>query len=624
MLAPLAAYRDRLDSVYRDKPHFTGLRARLLALFDLLFLVFIPCNIAKLALIHSSGMEQRIVVNAIFFLASAASLHQLLKGRLELAGGGLALVVTLAGNCMALYSSTQAYDEPLTVAIQMLALDGVLTLFAIIFSTRLIASAVLALTIASNVGFYFASLDSNHVPGSMQLAAQTLVREGLLAIGFAFCLGLMLVRMIESAHRRSEESMRQTRLTNENLERIVSERTRELEAASVRAEEASQAKSEFLANMSHEIRTPLNAIIASSDLMLRRSDLSPDAGENARMIAESGDLLLKLLGDILDFSKIEAGQLKLEEHTFELAPTIANTVALVASKAALGAVQLDTEISPEVPGFLKGDSYRLRQVLLNLLSNAVKFTPPGGHVQLTVVPAGSKADPSLVRFEVRDSGIGMDEATVKRVFERFTQADSSTTRRFGGTGLGLAISSHIVKLMGGILEADSALGKGSVFFFTIPLTAVDAAPASSAKPDRTNSHLNLRILVVEDNPANRRILTAQLGQLGCRCSVAVDGEEALAALRHGPLPDVVLMDCHMPKLDGYEATRRIRRSGDGGDSLLLPASSIPIIALTAAAMAEDRARCLDAGMDDFLSKPVKLADLHRVLLPFALAAGSGS
>jgi signal transduction histidine kinase/CheY-like chemotaxis protein len=619
LFAPLL---NPLDETYRDQPYFVGVKARLLAAFNVILLVFVPVDVAKLLWVHPPRIPTRLALNLFVGLAALFSLHLLRKGRLGQAGSGLALGLMIPSH-VALFLSGP-YVQPLAVLIQLFVYDSVFLLLTTVFASRRVTFFVLALIVASFLGFYWLALRQHPIPGSQDFAAGTLLRDGLLAICFIFGLGIALVHMIETAHLRSEESLRQTRVLNENLERLVSERTRDLEAATRQANAASQAKSEFLANMSHEIRTPLNGIIASTDLLLRRTDLPSSAGEHVRLIAESGDLLLKLLSDILDFSKIEAGQLGLEKHTFELATMVADIVALAGTKAAAGAVRLDCRVAPGLPQYVEGDSYRLRQVLLNLVSNAVKFTPPGGSVHLTVASSAPQADPMVVRFEVRDTGIGMDEEVRARLFERFIQADSSTTRRYGGSGLGLAISARLVGLMGGRLEAESSPGKGSVFHFTVPLRPVvpsGSAPDSAVAPGRGETALNLRVLVVEDNAVNRKIIAAQLAQLGCACSIAIDGEEALAALQSAPLPDVILMDCHMPKLDGWETTRRIRGwSGDEHPNRQR-AATLPIIALTAAALPEERKRCLDAGMNDFLAKPIKLAELHRALLPFLPATG---
>jgi CheY-like chemotaxis protein len=258
------------------------------------------------------------------------------------------------------------------------------------------------------------------------------------------------------------------------------------------------------------------------------------------------------------------------------------------------------KLSPDLPRWVEGDSHRLRQITLNLLSNAAKFTSPGGEVTISVTPAAVPALPAGIRFEVRDTGIGMDAETLSRIFERFSQADSSTTRRFGGTGLGLAISSRLTQMMGGRLEVENAPGNGSVFHFTVPLPAVDAARTAASETDQASLRLGLHVLVAEDNVVNRQILGAQLTQLGGRFTDAVDGVEALSALLRDPLPDVILMDWHMPYLDGWETTLRIRCGQTDPDSRRQRASQIPIVALTAAALPEERARCVDGGMTGFL------------------------
>jgi CheY-like chemotaxis protein len=295
---------------------------------------------------------------------------------------------------------------------------------------------------------------------------------------------------------------------------------------------------------------------------------------------------------------------------------VANAVALIAAKAADVGVRFEFHVAPEVPRHVEGDSFRLRQVLLNLASNAIKFTPAGGRVEVRVnVPPGES---SLVRFEVHDTGIGIAPEMLDRIFERFTQADSSTTRRYGGSGLGLAISAQLVQLMGGRIGVESTLGRGSLFHFVLPLRPAAVAPEVPASTVRPVAALGLRVLVAEDNAVNRRLVAVQLGQLGCTFVMAEDGEQALKALEVEPLPDVILMDCHMPVLDGWETTRRIRGWSAEEKPVRRQASRLPIIALTAAALPEERARCREAGMDDFLAKPLKVAELQRALAPRAI------
>ncbi|CAM2798425.1 ATP-binding protein [Rariglobus hedericola] len=610
MYRPFATYFDRLAFTYRDRTYFFGVKARLLAGFSILLLFLIPLNTAKFIIDPPPFVGLRVVFNLCMGVAAVMSLRWIRKGRPELAGNCLVLATVLPVHLISLL--VPAYQQPLSAAILMFLFGVVFMLLSLVFATRMVALGILVITVSSQVSFHFTQLQLDTIEGSMRFAATTLLRDGLISLGLVFILGMALVRMIETAHRRSEESLRETRATNENLGRLVAERTYELETATELANEASRAKGDFLANMSHEIRTPLNGIIASSDLLRRRDDLSPEAAEHVRLIAESGELLLKQLSDILDFSKIESGQFSLEAQPVEVPALVTDCVTLLAPKAAQGGMRIECVLGVDVPPYLQGDGFRLRQVLLNLLSNAIKFTPSGGDVRITVTQAGSHASVAQIRFEVRDTGIGMDEFAMNRLFERFTQADSSTTRRYGGTGLGLAISSRIVGMMGGRIEVESSPGVGSVFYFTVPFGVITAAEGELDVPAPQVVRLGLSVLVVEDNAMNLKILGAQLTALGCTHSVAVDGVEALAALKKGPLPDVILMDCHMPNLDGWEATRCIRSWGD-------KAATIPIIALTAAALPEERARCMEAGMNDFLSKPVKLSGLQQALRPFVRA-----
>ena len=605
----------RLDAAYRDRPYFVAQRARLLAGFNLLVLVLLPFNVAKLLAFPQPHLAERLGLNALIALTAALSLRAVLRGGFAQAGSALVLVIVFGTHGSTLL--LENLGEPLATAIQLVAFDLVFLVFALVFTPRGIAVLVLALMIAGNVLLHLRVLHGPGVPGSLDFTAGVLLRDGLLAMCLTFALGVTLSRMIEAAHRRSEEALRESRLVNENLERLVTERTRELEAATQQATAASRAKSEFLANMSHEIRTPLNGIIASSDLLERRDDLPAPAREHVRLIGESGELLLKQLSDILDFSKIEAGQLAVDRHAFDLPATVRDTVALIAAKATAGGVALECHLDPRLAPRVEGDSFRLRQVLLNLVSNAIKFTATGGRVEVGAAPAPGSG---LVRFAVRDTGIGIAPELVPRLFERFTQADSSTTRRYGGSGLGLAISAQLVEIMGGRIEVESAPGRGSLFHFTLPLAVAPEAAGIVRAPAAPIAPLGRHVLVVEDNAVNRRLVAAQLKQLGCTHTMAEDGEQALAALDREPLPDAILMDCHMPVLDGWATTRRIRAWVADAAPLRQRAAALRIIALTAAALPEERARCREAGMDDFLSKPLKLAELRRTLEQRARAA----
>lgn len=620
MFSPLKAGFSRLDSVYRDQAHFAGIKARLLFVFILILFVFLPINVGKVLWVQPPEIFWRLLMNGVFALAGGAALWMIFKGRIDLAGGVLVLVVLIPAHTIVFLKDV--YWEPVALGIQIFVADLVLILLALVFASRWMAVGVLGFIVACHLVFYQRVLSGEVLLGSLQFAAETLMRDGLITFGFVFGLGITLVVMIEAAHRRTDQSLRETRILNDNLEKLVSERTRDLEAATLRAHEASQAKGEFLANVSHEIRTPLHGIIASSELLLDSRDLSPAAAAHCRLIAESGGLLLKVLGDVLDFSKIESGQLELEARVFELASLVSDTVALVAVRAGQENVQLFTVVAPGLPRFVEGDSFRLRQVLLNLLSNAVKFTPAGGHVRLAVREGAAGA--GRVGFEVRDTGIGMDEEARNKVFTRFTQAAPSTTRRYGGTGLGLAISGRLVEMMGGCLEVESAPGEGSAFSFEIPLPAASTPDECPGPLKSAPGSLGLYVLVAEDNSINQKILGAQLERLGCRFTMARDGAEALAVLERGPLPDVILMDCDMPNLDGWETTRCLRRwkDGVGVSDQQRAAALLPVIALTAATLPEERSRCFEAGMNDFFSKPLKMEGLLRVLIPHARTAAA--
>jgi signal transduction histidine kinase/CheY-like chemotaxis protein len=612
-----APYLARLESAYRHQSAFIGLKAGLLAAITLLFLAVVPLNIAKNLWVQPPLAGTRICINLLVGLSAVISLRTLLKGNLAAAGNGLALGMVLIVNASVLVIGGLIVPVyPLSVGIQILAFDLVFLLFAIVFASRGVATAVFAIMAAAQFAFNRLLLHEPNLSSSIRYSADTLLRDGLIVMALLFCLGIAVVHIIEAANRRSDQSLRESLHVNQNLERLVSERTRELQASTRQAAAASLAKSEFLANMSHEIRTPLNGIIASSDLLMRRTDLSAESGEHARLISQSGDLLLKLLSDILDFSKIEAGQITLDNHSFALVPTVSDIVALMAGRAEAGSVHLDVTTASDLSLNFEGDSHRLRQVLLNLVANAIKFTPARGRVQILITPGAAQADRTTVRFEVRDTGIGMDEESIARIFERFTQADSSTTRRYGGTGLGLAISCRLVEMMGGRLEVTSSPGNGSAFYFTLPLRPVASAPMTPlALAPLKRLRLNLRVLVAEDNSVNRKILAKQLSQLGCLFTMASDGEEALQALQCEPLPDAILMDCHMPRLDGWETTRRIRQWITSTNMLEQRAATIPVIALTASAYPAERARCKDAGMNGFIAKPLKLAELEQALLP---------
>jgi len=368
------------------------------------------------------------------------------------------------------------------------------------------------------------------------------------------------------------------------------------------AERANEAKSMFLATMSHEIRTPLNGIIGFSNL-LAATPLSERQIEYLGTIRNSGDILLHIIDDVLDFSRIESGAIQIERVGFSPSKLVEEAMEINRHSALAKGLSLTRMVHSSVPEMVIGDLARLRQVLMNVLSNAIKFTESGG------VDTRCWAEAGNLRFEVTDTGIGFDQGLVKQLFKPFQQADASTTRRFGGTGLGLAICHRLLELMGGAITADSTPGKGSVFRFHVPLVGMDDTVSSislpSPEPKETKQDAGGRtILIAEDNAVNARLLRIMLENLGYQVLIAGNGLEAIEALRSQPSCAAIFMDVRMPVMDGTEAVKRLR-AGEGGDR----GKDIPIIALTASALPADQMACLEAGMNYYVAKPFRSADL---------------
>ena len=521
--------------------------------------------------------------------------------------------------------------------------------------THLFFACLLLVRVADQAGYGFRrAIYFNHVVLAAYLAyscwvwryrpAEAHWADRLTIAATMYLLGTYLAfagLVSERLRNRMSQAMHTARDLVDSLEQkklALEAQARDLEEAGSRAEQANVAKAQFLATISHEIRTPMNGMLGTTELLLETT-LDPVQRHLAQTANRSASALLALIDDVLDLSRIEASKLTLQAASFDLRALVHEAVDLMATTARGKPVGLSATISWRLPNRVEGDPIRLRQVLVNLLHNAVKFTERG-RIVLDVGVLGETEDAVQLRFEVRDTGIGIAEDQFDSVFDAFTQVDASSTRRHGGTGLGLAIVKEIAELMGGRVGVDSRIAHGSTFWLELSLNrAVDPAPApagpgdavartpAAAAPDAAVTHApaavpprdeqagegvaSAHILLVEDDAVNQMVLAAMLEQLGCRVDIVDDGEAACSAAAQTHY-DMVFMDCHMPVMDGFEAARRIRDEEARTDG-----THTPIVALTALALAGDRERCLSSGMDDYMTKPVRTAQLATAVQRWA-------
>lgn len=418
--------------------------------------------------------------------------------------------------------------------------------------------------------------------------------------------------------KKSEESrgLLATRVQNWLLQ--LEESHEDLRMAQRAAEKANAAKTDFLAKMSHEIRTPMNGILGLTSLALDRVE-SDEQRENLELVRDSAMTLLTLINDILDFSKIEARKLTLKHEPTEILPLVQRTIRLLRPIAEKKNIRLTSNFQGALPRALMGDQVRITQILNNLVGNALKFTPEGGSVEIKIIARSEELHPDRmsISFVVKDSGIGISDGDISRIFLPFEQVDDVRVNKLGGTGLGLAITRHLVELMGGSLEVESTIGVGSSFIVHLSL---DRAPAAVVAPTgRTGEFQSLqfqgkRVLVAEDNIINQKVIKKILESLGFEATIVGDGEKAVEATQSHKF-DIIILDCQMPVLDGYEAARKIRGDERAGDL------HVPVVALTAHALPEDKDKCLEAGMDAYLTKPIDREALMQTLAQLLASEG---
>jgi len=617
---------EKLLVKYTDRDFIVQQRAKILLVIS--FGVFIVCAvaIAQLSFLLGNTDPQVLTAVSVAGITGLIGFFLLLKGYYSISSH---LVISVAMLAIWWVMFTEQAET-------LVKLDTIVYLLASLSLTSLLIANkkwTIVIYFLMNIGILI--LFVNYVSDSLQLtdfARGDYLADNILSISGLAIVTLAVLSVNNNALKKAQEEIEKNKELSAGLGEIVLDRTMELQQAIVeskkiakKAEEASKAKSNFLASMSHEIRTPMNGVIAMSELLLD-SNLTEEQREISETIRNSASSLLTIINDILDFSKVEAGKLDIDNINFDLQLLLNDFVDRISFKLQEKNLKLICTTASQTITSVKGDPGRIRQVLLNLTNNAIKFTEKG-QVKIFASQERETDNHVWIKFEVSDTGIGIPKDSIGKLFKSFSQVDTSTTRKYGGTGLGLAISKQLSELMGGEIGVISEVGKGTTFWFTVKLEKQFSEQSNRDEKDRitiedgqhNQNHvitiqeiiretkdLNLKILIAEDNIINQKVALKLLEKMNLSADCVTNGKEAVQTVQTNQF-DLVLMDMQMPELDGLEATQLIRKN-EGKEKHII------IIAMTANAMQGDRERCINAGMDDYISKPVSFEQISEKIL----------